>query len=57
MTNTQIRYVSAEEMAFHAARARELRAGAMQAFFAGLFRLFRPVPAARIRATALVTAK
>lgn len=32
MTNTQIRYVSAEEMAFHAARARELRAGAMQAF-------------------------
>jgi hypothetical protein len=57
MTNTQIRYVSAEEMAFHAARARELRAEAMQAFFAGLFRLFRPVPAARIRATALVTAK
>ncbi|WP_374301035.1 hypothetical protein [Ferrovibrio sp.] len=57
MTNTQTRYISAEEMAFHAARARALRAEAARGFFAGLFSLFRSAPAARIRATSLVTAK
>ncbi|WP_374465815.1 hypothetical protein [Ferrovibrio sp.] len=57
MTNTQTRYISAEEMAFHAARARALRAEAARGFFAGLFSLFRSAPAARIRAASLVTAK
>lgn len=57
MTTTQTRYISAEEMAFHAARARQLRSEASRAFFAGLFSLFRPAPATRMRTASLVTAK
>lgn len=55
------RCISAEEMAFHTARAQSLRAEAMQAFFGGIFSLFRPAAgatgSARIQGASLVTAK
>lgn len=54
------RHISAEEMAFHTARAQSLRAEAMQAFIGGIFSLFRPAGAAgsaRVRGASLVTAK
>lgn len=53
---TPTRYITAEEMAFHADRARVLRAAAVRAFFAGLIALFRFAPA-QVRSAALVTAK
>lgn len=51
------RHISAGEMAFHTARAQSLRAEAMQAFFGGIFSLFRPAGATRVQSASLVTAK